>query len=86
MDFRPRAIHLLVDRMKKNPHVAAACGRIKPLGTGNSVWLDHRAGSGSKNEYCGCVNYISMLLCRAVPFPSVAFVVEVAGCWVEGDL
>ncbi|XP_076466912.1 chitin synthase chs-2-like [Babylonia areolata] len=38
VDFRPRAVHLLVDRMKKNPQVAAACGRIKPLGTGPVVW------------------------------------------------
>ncbi|KAK7488314.1 hypothetical protein BaRGS_00020473, partial [Batillaria attramentaria] len=38
VDFRPRAVHLLVDRMKKNPHVAAACGRIKPLGNGPVVW------------------------------------------------
>ncbi|XP_048258557.1 chitin synthase chs-2-like [Haliotis rufescens] len=38
VDFQPEAVHLLVDRMKKNPDVAAACGRIKPKGSGPVVW------------------------------------------------
>jgi len=31
VDFRPEAVRLLVDRMKKNKKVGAACGRIHPI-------------------------------------------------------
>ena len=34
VDFRPPAVQLLVDRMKKNSLVGAACGRIHPIGNG----------------------------------------------------
>lgn len=34
VDFQPNAIQLLVDRMRKNPNVGAACGRIHPIGSG----------------------------------------------------
>ena len=36
VDFRPEAVLLLVDRMRKNPKVAAACGRIHPTGDGET--------------------------------------------------
>jgi chitin synthase len=35
VDFRPEAVRLLIDRMKKNKKVGAACGRIHPIGSGN---------------------------------------------------
>ncbi|KAL8576680.1 hypothetical protein ACOMHN_025155 [Nucella lapillus] len=38
VDFQPSAVQLLVDRMKKNDKVGAACGRIHPVGTGPMVW------------------------------------------------
>ncbi|XP_071123865.1 chitin synthase chs-2-like [Mytilus edulis] len=38
VDFQPRAVHLLIDRMKKNLKVGAACGRIHPIGNGPMVW------------------------------------------------
>ncbi|KAK7111424.1 hypothetical protein V1264_011059 [Littorina saxatilis] len=38
VDFQPSAVQLLVDRMKKNDKVGAACGRIHPIGTGPMVW------------------------------------------------
>jgi chitin synthase len=34
VDFQPKAVQLLVDRMKKNENVGAACGRIHPIGSG----------------------------------------------------
>lgn len=34
VDFRPSAVTLLVDRMKRNSEVGAACGRIHPIGSG----------------------------------------------------
>ncbi|KAL8563825.1 hypothetical protein ACOMHN_061949 [Nucella lapillus] len=37
-DFSPGSVHILLDRMKKNPKVAAACGRIHPIGSGPLVW------------------------------------------------
>ncbi|CAF3445896.1 unnamed protein product [Rotaria sp. Silwood1] len=38
VDFHPEAVRLLVDRMKKNKKVGAACGRIHPIGSGPVVW------------------------------------------------
>ncbi|XP_035824770.1 chitin synthase chs-2 [Aplysia californica] len=38
VDFKPSAVQLLVDRMKKNDKVGAACGRIHPIGSGPMVW------------------------------------------------
>ena len=34
VDFTPGAVRLLLDRMRKNPKVGAACGRIHPIGSG----------------------------------------------------
>ena len=34
VDFKPSAVQLLVDRIKINDKVGAACGRIHPIGTG----------------------------------------------------
>ena len=39
VDFRPEAVRLLIDRMKKNKKVGAACGRIHPIGSGNYSYL-----------------------------------------------
>lgn len=38
IDFQPKAIHLLLNRMKKDKGLAAACGRIHPVGSGPMVW------------------------------------------------
>ncbi|XP_048776394.2 chitin synthase chs-2-like isoform X3 [Ostrea edulis] len=38
VDFKPEAVTLLLDRMKKNADVGAACGRIHPIGSGPMVW------------------------------------------------
>ena len=35
VDFEPLAVILLVDLMKRNDKVAAACGRIHPTGSGS---------------------------------------------------
>ena len=34
VDFEPLALQLLVDLMKRNDKVGAACGRIHPIGSG----------------------------------------------------
>ncbi|XP_076822110.1 chitin synthase chs-2-like [Clavelina lepadiformis] len=39
VDFQPSAVLLLLDRMKRNPAVGAACGRIHPTGSGPVVWF-----------------------------------------------
>jgi chitin synthase len=39
VDFHPEAVRLLVDRMKKNKKVGAACGRIHPIGSGKKLML-----------------------------------------------
>ncbi|XP_052867895.1 chitin synthase chs-2-like [Anopheles cruzii] len=38
IDFQPNAVSLLVGRMKIDPDLGAACGRIHPVGTGPMVW------------------------------------------------
>ncbi|KAH3754146.1 chitin synthase chs-2-like [Dreissena polymorpha] len=38
VDFQPSALQLLIDRMRRNPNVGAACGRIHPIGSGPMVW------------------------------------------------
>ncbi|XP_034321523.2 chitin synthase chs-2 isoform X2 [Magallana gigas] len=38
VDFTPGAVRILIDRMKKNKDVGAACGRIHPIGNGPIVW------------------------------------------------
>ncbi|XP_059350344.1 chitin synthase chs-2-like isoform X1 [Daphnia carinata] len=38
IDFLPNAVQLLVDLMKKNRNLGAACGRIHPVGSGPMVW------------------------------------------------
>lgn len=34
IDFKPQAVLLLIDLMKRNSNLAAACGRIHPIGSG----------------------------------------------------
>jgi len=36
--FKPDAVRLLVDRMRKNKNVGAASGRIHPIGSGPVIW------------------------------------------------
>ncbi|VDD93431.1 unnamed protein product, partial [Enterobius vermicularis] len=38
IDFTPQCVHLLIDLMKKNRRLGAACGRIHPRGSGLMVW------------------------------------------------
>lgn len=37
VDFQPSSVHLLVDLMKKNRRLGAACGRIHPRGSGTII-------------------------------------------------
>lgn len=52
VDFRPEAVRLLVDRMKKNKKVGAACGRIHPIGSGK---INHLHSTLSKTQPLGPV-------------------------------
>ncbi|GBP49027.1 Chitin synthase chs-2 [Eumeta japonica] len=38
IDFQPSAVTLLIDLMKKNKNLGAACGRIHPVGSGFMAW------------------------------------------------
>ncbi|XP_046337442.2 chitin synthase chs-1-like [Haliotis rufescens] len=38
VDFQPSAVQMLLDRMKKDSRVGAACGRIHPIGSGPMIW------------------------------------------------
>lgn len=35
VDFKPEALQLLVDRLRKNEKVGVVCGRIHPIGSGD---------------------------------------------------
>jgi chitin synthase len=37
IDFKPEAVHLLLDLMKKDEKLGAACGRIHPVGKGRTT-------------------------------------------------
>lgn len=39
IDFKPLAVTLLVDLMKKDKNLGAACGRIHPVGSGQFSFL-----------------------------------------------
>uniref|UniRef100_A0A915Q6U5 chitin synthase n=1 Tax=Setaria digitata TaxID=48799 RepID=A0A915Q6U5_9BILA len=39
VDFSPQCVHLLVDLMKKDRRLGAACGRIHPRGSGNGLMI-----------------------------------------------
>ncbi|CAK9800283.1 Chitin synthase chs-2 [Anthophora plagiata] len=39
VDFRPAAVKGLIDLMKKDKELGAACGRIHPIGKGLMIWL-----------------------------------------------
>lgn len=43
IDFQPAAVKLLVDLMKKNKNLGAACGRIHPVGSGKSCNLRNKS-------------------------------------------
>lgn len=40
VDFQPDAVRVLLDKMKSNPKVGAACGRIHPIGRGPVIWYE----------------------------------------------
>nr|XP_039248819.1 chitin synthase chs-2-like [Styela clava] len=39
VDFQPESLTMLLDLMKKDDNVGAACGRIHPIGSGPIVWF-----------------------------------------------
>lgn len=41
VDFQPSAVQILVDLMRRNSKVGAACGRIHPIGAGGALYLSH---------------------------------------------
>ena len=36
VDFKPNAVQLLIDRLRRNKKVGVVCGRIHPIGSGNA--------------------------------------------------
>ena len=56
VDFQPDAILKLVDLMKRNPDVGAACGRIHPIGSGKG-----NPGQLFYVKICSCFLLIHMI-------------------------
>lgn len=74
IDFQPHAVQLLVDLMKKNRNLGAACGRIHPVGSGVLHALD------SWCKFCTTVNryfVLSQVLWRGTKFSNT---LSVIGC------
>lgn len=42
IDFKPDALEKLIELMKANENLGAACGRIHPIGAGPIVWYQVR--------------------------------------------
>lgn len=59
VDFQPNAVLLVLDRMKRNPDVGAACGRIHP--TGMKINLIYFT---SKRQF-GIIRTVHLLSCRS---------------------
>ncbi|CAG2101348.1 unnamed protein product [Medioppia subpectinata] len=81
INFRPHALHLVVDLMKKNKKLGAACGRIHPIGGGPMVWyqkfeyaIGHWLQKATEHAF-GCVlcspGCFSLFRARAVMDDSV---------------
>ncbi|XP_076087751.1 chitin synthase chs-2-like [Mytilus galloprovincialis] len=63
VDFQPSAVQLLVDRMKKNLNVGAACGRIHPIGAGPMIWYQKFEYAVSHWLQKAAENMIGCVLC-----------------------
>lgn len=57
VDFKPSAVQVLVDRMKRNEKVGAACGRIHPIGMGELIFLHTTSPHNTRSQkfFCGWV-------------------------------
>lgn len=40
VDFKPNALQLLIDRLRRNKKVGVVCGRIHPIGSGRNNLTD----------------------------------------------
>ena len=38
VEFRPKAVHLMVDKMREDNQIGSVCGRVHPIGSGPIVW------------------------------------------------
>lgn len=38
VEFRPRAVHLMLNKMKEDIKIGSVCGRVHPIGSGPVVW------------------------------------------------
>ncbi|CAI9738242.1 Hypothetical predicted protein [Octopus vulgaris] len=57
IEFHPPSFLKLLDRMKKDPRVGAACGRIHPVGSGEDRWLSTLLlKRGYRVEYCAAAD------------------------------
>ncbi|CAH0556147.1 unnamed protein product [Brassicogethes aeneus] len=54
IDFQPKAVHALIDLMKKTPTLGAACGRIHPIGHGAMYAVGHWLQKATEHVI-GCV-------------------------------
>lgn len=61
IDFQPNAVELLVDLMKKNKNLGAACGRIHPVGSGPMVWVSNTHSTRHLLHSCHVINLIANL-------------------------
>ncbi|WAR10040.1 CHS2-like protein [Mya arenaria] len=69
VDFRPSAVQVLVDRLKRNEKVGAACGRIHPIGMGD--WRN--IVKINENMSLLYMAYQLLLFCSSLLTPATVF-------------
>uniref|UniRef100_A0AAJ7WKK8 chitin synthase n=1 Tax=Petromyzon marinus TaxID=7757 RepID=A0AAJ7WKK8_PETMA len=66
-DFVPSALCLLVDRLRRDAHVGAACGRIHPTGSGPLIWyqkFEYAVGHWLQKTTEHVLGCVSLCLCK----------------------
>ncbi|XP_071050361.1 chitin synthase chs-2-like [Onthophagus taurus] len=61
--FRPKAVHMLLEYMKRDKTLAAACGRVHPVGKGIFSWYQKFEYAISHWMYKASENVVGCILC-----------------------
>ncbi|XP_071050759.1 chitin synthase chs-2-like [Onthophagus taurus] len=61
--FRPKAVHMLLEQMKRDKTLAAACGRVHPVGKGIFSWYQKFEYAISHWMYKASENVVGCVLC-----------------------
>ncbi|XP_052791804.1 chitin synthase chs-2-like [Mya arenaria] len=63
VDFKPKSVLRMMDRMKMNSRVGAVCGRIHPIGSGPMVWYQQFEYAAGHWLQKACEHIFGSVLC-----------------------